>query len=212
MFALRSCTLLVLLALHASSLSLERVRLVDYSNSSSAAAKFLFRGDVPDWTSDNTHFKPDGNASFRYDMLLGFFTTRINEKGWEMPPPPYFIIDVNLLSNDSQQERNAIGAEMAFFSSKPSLGVFVSWPIVGTPFNAMSFNESQREEMLRDNFTQILDRNDRLAQLLPFLHSALHNNSFPAPRNSTVFVYVHCIGGIDRTGEVMGSYVMKYQG
>eukprot|EP01094_Clydonella_sp_ATCC50884_P002781 TRINITY_DN12129_c0_g1_i1.p1 TRINITY_DN12129_c0_g1~~TRINITY_DN12129_c0_g1_i1.p1 ORF type:complete len:195 (+),score=17.44 TRINITY_DN12129_c0_g1_i1:129-713(+) len=94
--------------------------------------------------------------------------------------------------------------EESFFSEHPALGEFVHWPIIGNLLPPMAVGEPKRSEMALN-----LDgwAFDHLPSRIPMLNKRLLSAG-----NSSVIIYIHCEAGMDRTGEVSGSYYIGYLG
>lgn len=109
-------------------------------------------------------------------------------------PLPFFFQEIELTN---------IHVEEKFFGSNPSLGKFVHKPIFGSLLNPAKFSTKIRLEMAKE-----LEKwsHDDLPSLTELLHEWVTAQAFPKP----AVIFIHCMGGEDRTGEVSGSYYMRY--
>ncbi len=178
-------TLLAGVAATPSRFDPSRVHLID---SAAATGSFLFRGN-----------EPIRNMTFVYDELQTALANASARVGGPPVAKGLFLVDVNLL----ELERGSIHIEEAFFAANPHLGIFQHKPIYGALTNPLDYAESVRKIMARD-----LDSwsHDKLPSLMTWLHDGLTSKY----HNSVI--YVHCEAGEDRTGEVSGSYYMRYLG
>lgn len=179
--------LLVLLGLAAATepFNADRVHLIDYA---AATNSYLFRCNEPLYS----------NETFDYAGLLRTMRERVaNATGVPAMPEKVFLVDVNLLT----LEMSAIRAEEKFFTQHADLGTFVHRPIWGSLVNPFDLPEPARKEAAKtlDHWSH-----DRLPTLMEQLRTMLTETY----RNSAIFV--HCNAGEDRTGEVSGSYYIRY--
>mmetsp|Transcript_87431 Transcript_87431/g.131146 ORF Transcript_87431/g.131146 Transcript_87431/m.131146 type:complete len:188 (-) Transcript_87431:9-572(-) len=81
-------------------------------------------------------------------------------------------------------------------------GKYVKWPIWGNLMMPDFFDNDTRTEMAIDlpNW-----QHDKLAEKIPELRQLLYTYN-----NITTVIYIHCDAGMDRTGEVSGSYYIRY--
>ena len=81
----------------------------------------------------------------------------------------------------------------------------MNWPIFGDLVNPLKLAVPLAADMARElNVWQL----DRLPSRLPELRAMLQAES----TGPAQIFYVHCEAGLDRTGEVCGSYYMQYKG
>jgi protein-tyrosine phosphatase len=90
--------------------------------------------------------------------------------------------------------------ENEFFEKNPSLGQWVSWPIIGDvipPYDVPKEIRKWLAEHIEDwQF-------DQLPTTMKILNQMLHQS--PTNSSKPLVIYVHCEAGKDRTGEVSGS-------
>jgi len=109
----------------------------------------------------------------------------------------FWLVDVSLLS----VEFPITAAEKAFFANN-SVGQFLQWPTFGTLLDSSIVPAALRKEMAIywENFTL-----DDIPKRIPELRALLEAQySLPA------VIMIHCEAGMDRTGEMSGSYYMTY--
>ncbi|HTZ40490.1 MAG TPA: hypothetical protein VMB77_10045 [Syntrophales bacterium] len=206
----RSCSLLLMLTLfclHCSSASsnspVNNVQYVD-----AVGTNFLFRGERP-LTGDGTT-----SAAFNLDGLRNAISDQAAQSGVVLPPS-YTLVIISLLWIDDIQnptqaaaERGFLIAEFSFFQSNPQLGLVHSWTTRGTKLSPLDPALSSTD---RDYLAMNLDSwlIDPLVLRVNTLRSWLENPSPLGITGPAVF-YVHCYGGCDRTGELIGSYAMRH--
>jgi hypothetical protein len=109
------------------------------------------------------------------------------------------FIDISLLHVNSSDDLNIINVEENFFSVYPDKGFFFLFPIFGVQLTPEKWNQNLAE-------TFNIWGEDKLNYLLNMINLLLKTKT----SQSTV-ILVHCLEGVDRTGEVIGSYLMQYQ-
>jgi len=125
-------------------------------------------------------------------------------------PSDFYLIDINFL-NDWQEHNqsfpldgNNTAGEFLFFQKNPDLGMFIFWETTGSYDNA---TWEQISSSLREFMVQTFDdwMADRLNVRMEKVRKILYTN-FQKP----AVIYGHCDCGCDRTGEMFGSYYMKW--
>jgi len=169
---------------------------------------FLFRGPNPVVKNQ----PPDQTYSFDY----GGLTTAIGvaaERAGQTLPWPYHLIDINLLQWENANEVPMILTEYNFFQYAQGLGEFHFWETNGTGLCAVEppLSEPAVQDYLAKNLgiwltdnlaDQPPDQNPgRMQQLSVWLNA---ENVLPN------VIYAHCEGGMDRTGELMGAYYLRF--
>jgi hypothetical protein len=104
-------------------------------------------------------------------------------------------------------ERGLLLAEFSFFQSNPQLGQVFSWTSKGTGLSPLDLASSSDRDYLAMNLDSWLS--DPLVWRADKLRTWLENPS-ELGITGPVVIYVHCYGGCDRTGELIGSYAMRY--
>jgi protein-tyrosine phosphatase len=167
----------------ASDFDPDRVHVIDvYKNN------ILFRGN-----------EPTVNTTFIYGQL----TDRLRYialKEANITLGDFYLVDFSLLSIEFTSKN----VESAFFKQNPSLGEWFSWPIFGDLLPPYDVPESLRKTMAKKIQSWQIDD---LPKTMDLLHSWLQR-AYDKP----LVIYVHCEAGKDRTGEVSGSYYMRYLG
>jgi|GEM_PF-4202973 len=171
---------------------------------------FLFRGSDPVLRS----------SGFAYEQLVDLMKTDAKRKGVTLPDD-FYLIDVNLLFF----EKADILVERQYFDQYPERGEFVNYPV----FGHIGGNKFERTIHIADKGTQfirhflsypifgVLERIfkdvEKAEQALTDLDiKAVHGlrGLLTQKRDKPIVVYVHCVGGCDRTGEIVGAYRMQY--
>ncbi|MDX6612040.1 MAG: hypothetical protein QOD75_1226 [Blastocatellia bacterium] len=158
-------------------------------------SNFLCRGPNPVIVNN-------GECSFDYQGLKDSIRAAVPDV-----PEHFRLIDINLLQLENANEIPMIKAEKEFFDGAPEAGEFHFWETQGTTVCAMDEVFSSNPS-LRDWFALNLDNwlADPLIARIETLHFWLEN--MPEP----TVIFAHCEGGIDRTGELMGAYYLRWKG
>eukprot|EP01087_Luapelamoeba_hula_P005365 TRINITY_DN15442_c0_g1_i1.p1 TRINITY_DN15442_c0_g1~~TRINITY_DN15442_c0_g1_i1.p1 ORF type:complete len:257 (-),score=38.18 TRINITY_DN15442_c0_g1_i1:43-813(-) len=188
------CLLLAMVAVCASqSFKPDRVHIIDYTNSTSGLRNYLFRGNEP----------RSANDTFAWAQLTSTLRLVAKRDANITLPSDFYFVDLNLLNYVT--EWKDIDMEKDFFKANPSFGDFVNWPIVGDLVGPDDFSRSEVKEMaLTLNDWQLPDQ---LPKKMQMLRQMLNTKG---PNGRSLVYYIHCEAGTDRTGEVSGSYYMKY--
>ncbi len=174
----------------------------------SVGTNFLFRGERP-LTGDGISY-----ATFNVDGLKKAIAEQADLAGVILPPS-YTLLDISLLWMEdidepvqAAKERVFLVAEISFFQSNPQLGQVHSWTSKGTALNPRDAPLSSAD---RDYLAMTLDSwlSDPLVWRVDTLRAWLEDPSLLGITGPVV-IYVHCYGGCDRTGELIGSYAMRY--
>jgi hypothetical protein len=178
---------------------IQNVRYVD-----SVGRNFLFRGAHP--VLERNGSPPE----FDYDALYATIRNASRDAGKELPSS-FTLVDISLLwpdnPQDNNRERALLRAEDAFFTSHPKLGRLHMWPMHGTELDPADPSVGSHREYLAQHLGEWLP--DPLIERAETVRKYLEN---PAAEglSGPVVVYVHCYGGCDRTGELIGAYSMRY--
>jgi protein-tyrosine phosphatase len=152
---------------------------------------YLFRGGIPNY-----------DGQFQYDILVNQMRTVAEEQGGVTLPDTFYMIDINLL-NPADSEITDIITEVNFFGNNTKLGSVLRYPIYGEVTNPFNYTADYIKDRALTFATWSVDK---LPAFVEQIHSIVSekNNSMPTVS------YIHCECGCDRTGEVSGSYYMRY--
>lgn len=164
-----------------------RVHFIDRKTVSSSISNYLFRGNLP-LNSNHTFALSDLNATLQ--------DVAIKEGGFELPSN-YFLVIVSLL--DPLELKDAI-VEIDFLKAHPSIGEYVHWPLVGSVIPPDSVPEFKRRDLAMSLSNWSLDKLPEKMITLSENLKLVHSQPF--------VYYIHCEAGMDRTGELSGSYYM----
>eukprot|EP01129_Flabellula_baltica_P005012 TRINITY_DN1786_c0_g1_i1.p1 TRINITY_DN1786_c0_g1~~TRINITY_DN1786_c0_g1_i1.p1 ORF type:complete len:260 (-),score=48.43 TRINITY_DN1786_c0_g1_i1:25-747(-) len=177
-----TCLTLTLILQVAQSFSIDRVRLID-----THGKNVIFRGN-----------EPVSSKTFLYQNLTDAIRQVAHESNITSLTGDFYLIDYSLLL----LERSDINTEKAFWDKNGDKGMYVSHPTVGSVLNPDWFGKDIIKFMVED-----IGSFDRLPSAMKHLKGYLEME-----KDVPVVVYVHCEAGKDRTGEMSGSYYMKYLG
>jgi hypothetical protein len=168
---------------------------------------FLFRGERP-LTGDGI-----SSAVFNLDGLKKALAEQAEQARVALPPS-YTLVVISLLwineNEDPEQaarERGLLFEEISFFKANPKIGQVHSWRSEGTGLSPLDPALSSNRDYLAMNLDNWLA--DPLVWRVEKLRAWLENPS-ELGITGPVVIYVHCFGGCDRTGELIGSYAMRY--
>jgi hypothetical protein len=163
-------------------------------------SNFLFRGGLP-LTGEPPVFNYCG---------LKQSIVKAGLKAGVTVPSKFYMIDVNLLNIENQEDARRILIERQFFQAKPKLGRIQVWGMNGVGLSVKDPALAASREYLARNLDQWL--NDKLASRVELLRGLLEK---PGPRfhgkaRLPVVIYIHCAVGCDRAGELSGAYYLRY--
>jgi hypothetical protein len=158
---------------------------------------FLFRGGAP------VSQKPDG--TYMFDD--GLFTALSKAPNLPTPlPSSYYTVIMCLLQPPGDDQ--VIAAERTHFSDNPAVGQFNLWATNGTPRCYFHVQDPLEREFLLRTMEEWLD--DPLIWRVATLRRWLETSQLPVPvPDKPLVFYVHCSGGCDRTGEMIGGYRLR---
>jgi hypothetical protein len=127
------------------------------------------------------------------------------------PPPPsqYFLVIVNLVHPNEVGE---IELALTYFNEPDNRqrGQINLWDTNGTPVCYFTTEEDKRGRLVETIEQWLGDPLEwRVATLRSWLEDATLLPA-PGPVGMPVVIYVHCDGGCDRTGEMIGAYRLRY--
>jgi len=155
--------------------------------------------------------QPDGyysSMAFNLSKLTGRMQVAANASGLTLPEDFYLIeinfLDLRTVPHDSGADRDKVIAEFMFFKQNPDAGRFVFWETLGSYDNSTSGNIP---ESVIAGVSQELDEwmPDHLVYRMESLRSWLYT-AYEKP----IVIFGHCDCGCDRTGEIFGSYYLKW--
>ena len=164
-----------------------KLRLVDttFDVSEPDNANYLFRGNMP-LIDDH----------FAYDELLETMTKALEEHNLSLPDN-LLMIDISLISNVF--EHHLLEIEQQFANRHPHQLFLIHHPVYGALSNPNHHLHLLHHHLLHLPFIE------GTYQLVESLHHLMHKD-FGRP----VALFVHCRGGSDRTGMVIGAYQMQF--
>jgi len=175
----------------------------------SVGSNFLFRGERP-VTGDGT-----GDGEFNIDGLKRAIAAAAGKAGVSLPSS-YAIVDISLLwladtvnPEQAAREQKLLLAEFAFFQSHPKAGQVHLWTSKGEGVSPLAPSLFAARDCLAGALDEWMA--DRLIWRTHKIRTWLENPSGLGMAGPIV-IYVHCYGGCDRTGELIGAYAMRYQG
>jgi len=192
-----SLLVLVLVALLqvATSEDIYKPRIV-FMDHNAKTGNFLFRGNEPKISNSSGSY-------FAWDLLRQFMQEQASMNKIQFPNK-YYLIDIKLIYWHDPLEEPDIVLEQDFFKANPTLGESRMLQIFGDLSPPTVYPESYvKEEALALSSWQ----HDDLPKLIPALKSMVNT---PRADGVPTIIYFHCECGCDRTGEVAGSYAMKY--
>jgi hypothetical protein len=174
------------------------VHFVDsYTNSN--GTNYLFRGSLP------LIHNEDDSYTFNTPGLKDAILQAAAEAKVELPEI-YQIRDINLLQWQNPDEDPRILTEYYHFLNNPGDGEFLFWETNGT--GVCPLDQPLMEPAVRNYLALNLDQwlGDQLVYRMDMLRSYLETDTTPT------VIYAHCEGGMDRTGELMAAYYMRWMG
>lgn len=151
----------------------------------------LFRGNAP-----------IAGGSFEIEPLRAALAAAALASPTPSPlPARYRIVDVSLLNDLT--ESDALEIERRFWAEHPDDGSFVQHPIYGSLIDPGDLPTALRRTLERGPGL------DRMDTLLERLRKLLRT---PAADGIPSMVFVHCMAGRDRTGEVVASWRLRFEG
>ena len=164
-------------------------------------ANFLFRGGLP---------LTEQPLVFNYGGLKRALL-HAGERAGVKVPSSFYLLDVNLLNIEDQEDARRIVTEEKFFQANPRLGGIQVWEINGATLSVNDPALTANREYLARNLDSWLG--DRLAGRVETLRRWLEGTP-PVGAGlpiKPVVIYIHCVVGCDRTGEVSAAYYLRYR-
>jgi hypothetical protein len=160
---------------------------------SSSRPNFLFRGNMP-----------TNSTTFAIDELMSYLSQRALQEGNVSLPGDTRLIVVSLNNIvDESKASSDFRKEVDFWKDPENskYGSFINWPLGFAGIAPPSvFPEATWRLMLKALVWDI----DKLPHRVQLLRDIL-----TADYDSSIAIYVHCTAGCDRTGELMGAYMLQ---
>jgi hypothetical protein len=155
---------------------------------------------------------PANATMFQYERLLDYVRQRAQSEGNVTLPRDNARIHLIDISLDTVFDRHEV-LELAFWKqhhSTASVGRLVKWPLglAGVYGPPSRFPEKRRRQLATGAVWAV----DRIPERVNALYTLLHTSppkKHPLNKVSVV-IYVHCEAGCDRTGELIGAYMMHH--
>ena len=152
---------------------------------------YLFRGNMPVL-----------NGKFCYDKLIDNLKDVLHSHNMTFPTNSY-MVDLTYINSYVPGESEDLKAEKLFWDENAKLGQMIHWPIIGSTIRPPADNAVVKS-IIKEYMTHSLDRLDLKIPLLQQLLTIEY-------ADVSWLIYSHCEAGVDRTGEVSGSYYMEYK-
>ena len=189
-FAVVGCSASFLLAPASASLDFKRVHLVD-----KGPTNFLFRGNMP-----------TNETGFAYDELIAFMKNRSDTEANGTVLPDNVRLAIISLNNDFDGKDFRLEREFWNQEAHQTLGNLTQWPIgVAGVLPPSAFPVQDRDWMANESNPEGVWCIDQVPSRVRILRRMLLTPSDPP-----VAIYVHCTAGCDRTGEMIGAYIVEH--
>jgi hypothetical protein len=130
-----------------------------------------------------------------------------------LPLPPQFYLVVICLLHPNADDSPSIEHELDYFRDNPFAGEAHLWDTLGTDRCYFTTAPDERERLVK-SLEQWLG--DPLIWRVATLRQWLESSQTPYKPKAVIDLpcvfYVHCSGGCDRTGEMIGAYRLRYNG
>ncbi|EDQ86263.1 uncharacterized protein MONBRDRAFT_28396 [Monosiga brevicollis MX1] len=152
-----------------------------------SSTNFLFRGNLP--VTDN--------HTFAKEALVARMQQLAAEQNLTFPETFYFV-DLSLLDPFEVADAEV---EIKYFKEHPNEGEYINWLTVGDVVHPEELPVEARLALARNlSHWQM----DKLPQRMGAIDALLNSTTVHGP----IVAYIHCEAGMDRTGEMSGSYYM----
>jgi len=167
---------------------------VHFVDKSSDNLNFLFRGGDPNVNQ----------GQFGYEELKLAIRNAAKNANVNLPES-YYLIDINLTNMDvAKGDGNRTISEFKWFEKNAEKGKFIFWETHGTS-NNVSYPTIPSEFIPQLTKSLSVWLGDQLEDRIEYLWTLLSTKL-----NQAVVIYGHCDCGCDRTGELFGSYYMRW--
>ena len=140
-------------------------------------------------------------TDFAIDMLTQRMREAAQARGVNFPNQ-FHLVDISLLG----VEQGTIEIERRFFRDNPSRGQFINIPIFGLVPEGLSRYLNGLATLIND-FTRL--GGDSIAEDRRAI-STIRRQLTRTDQSMPIVVYVHCIAGCDRTGEIIAEYRLRF--
>jgi protein tyrosine phosphatase len=188
MFYLLISNLLVASYSTLKSFNCQRLKYIDNYN-----GNYLFRSGSP-LTSDLKNFDIDNITCAMKEQLIQYNMSLIE---------PFYLIDISLLTQLKNSDKFCLKIEYDFFRNNSRKGIVINYPIFGEPTPPYHMRNCTHRNILATTINQWT--NDKLPSLILYIRTILEMKMM-----TPLVILVHCMEGVDRTGEVIGSYQLRY--
>lgn len=180
---------------HAESFAPYRTYVLDHD---APTGNLLVRGNNPRLA----------NGSFAWAELVDAIGDAA--KNASVPMPTTFkVVDVSMLVGLDPKESKDLKNEQDFFKANPDKGTIINWPLLTDLLGPCWVSASTRVKDATSGHwdtDDVVGKSKQLRSMLTTPGAGL----FPADDGTATIVYIHCEAGVDRTGEMAGSYLMQY--
>jgi len=175
-----------------------KVIFLDRTPVDSGINNYLFRGNEP-------KIQVNGTDVVAYDLLKSYLGNASLHQGQFQLPKEYYLIDIKYVYDDIDPiERADVIMEENFFKANPTYGEYHTHIILGDLDDPTLMPNKTVIERAKNLSSW---QHDNLPVYIPSLYQLLYTK-----RAQPTVIYFHCECGCDRTGEIGGSYAMKYLG
>jgi len=186
---MRLTYLLASSAVASATLDFKRVHFID-----KGPTNFLFRGNMP-----------TNSTGFAYDELLEFMKNRSLTEGNTTLPDGVQMAIISL-NNDFDGKDFKEEREFWAHEEHKELGNLTQWPIgVAGVLPPSAFPVDERDWMANESNPDGVWVIDQVPARVREIREILMTPSEPP-----VAMYVHCTAGCDRTGEMIGAYIIEH--
>lgn len=154
----------------------------------------LFRGNSP---------LSKDYSKFDYDSIISEMQ-KVSCKRGIIFPETFVMLDVSLLDPDVYDDQFCLNIEREYFKQNPNHGMLLNWIVLGETINPDNMsNKTEMRNMAKDLNQWSHDKVPYLVQMLGE-YMNMHNYT-------PLVIYLHCMAGVDRTGEIAGAYALRYR-
>eukprot|EP01084_Bolivina_argentea_P120701 213994_1 len=177
------------------NLEYKKVWLIDYNKFQDGTINYLYRGNAP----------IINNTQFAYNELIQYMTSRANDSMLPFPSKFYFI-DISLDNTFDGEDFTVEREWWAVKGATEQFGIMLHWPITETAgiIPPQIAPPNYRKEICNSSDLWLIDQ---IPTRIDYTHQILLTERYD---KLPVVIYVHCVGGCDRTGEFIATYRLQY--